>query len=409
MVQEENDTKVKVVPKLRKEFSDSLSLLDFARVVELIKHIINWEGDMVKTHMHVGENGQEIPDNVEKAENAVRKLGGFGELDYLSASMPGRFMLNADFRNNKIVVRSSDSNMLSRIEDEWNHSKGHISDSLDLASLSISSDARRFILGCINKDGTISESSEKLLPISKSYILIGLKDLGLIKVQILVASKIAEIQNIDGGWSDTPKGKSDLVSTASAILTLSSLSGDESTLKIRSSVSDGLAFLNKDMNVESMADSAHRAEFPLLLSVLSLVATGKIESDAPLVLAARNAIEDISDKLNPVLISLSIKHHLMNEQFVRKLRNNLVHEGFATEKYSSMNSFATSMSLIAIRHDPIGGINNTNACSILEYLMKTRNNDGGWPENKRGLSSLTTTINVLVALDQFYNSIRTKT
>jgi hypothetical protein len=405
MVNKEHDTKVESVSKLRNQFSDSLSLLDFARIIELIKQISKLEGHKVlKTHMHVGENGQAIPNSRQEVIAAIRKLGGFEELDYVSASVPERVVLNADFRNSKIIVRTRESNLLNQIKDQWGRLRDQISDSIELAPISLSLDARRFILRCIDKDGTVNETSNNKLLVSNHYVIAGLRELGLSRVHRLIASRLTKLQNNDGGWSDIGKGKSDLRATASAVLALVSLSEVEYPSQLKSSLTNGLAFITNGRSLIEMHPHTLEDKVATLLTALSFASTGNNVIDSTLVNVVGKVIEDSINLLDPVLISLLLEYQLLNDDMIVKLRNQLVHRGFPIEKDESINSLATRLSLLALAEKHTReSVNELTGQSVIQHLVRTHNIDGGWPANHVDSSSFSTTLNVLVALNQFHD------
>jgi prenyltransferase beta subunit len=404
MVNKEHDTKVESMSKLRNQFSDALSLLDFARIMELIMQISKLEGhDVLKTHMHVGENGQAIPNSRQEAIAAIRKLGGFDELDYVSASVPERVLLNADFRNSKIIVRTSESNLLNQIKDQWDRLRDEISDSIELAPISLSLDARRFILRCIDKDGTVNETSNNKLPVSKYYVISGLKELGLSRLHRLIASRLTKLQNNDGGWSDIGKGKSDLMATASAVLALVTLSEVDNPPELKSSLTNGLAFITNGRSLIEMQSRGLEDKLANLLTALSFASTGNNVIDSTLLKVVEKAIEDSINLLSPVLISLLLEYQVLNDDMIVKLRNQLVHKGFPIEKDESINSLATRLSLLALADNYADSVDELTGQSVIRHLVRTRNNDGGWPANHVNSSSFSTTLNVLVALNQFHD------
>lgn len=375
------------LPRLSKEHL--LTLADIDRMAHLFSLIADeWRGELI-AHGKVGEESFGISAETPDLSDLLKKFGSLREVEYVSMSVPGKFILDFDFAKGKLFVRSDSPALLRKFEQQWRESQMAVSPSKSMLLDVASTEARKFIVDHTAKGGTLYESGRTPVDLGKAYYLTALKPLGLIVLLEKLSDRLLSTQNKDGGWGRNTQKKSDALSTANALLLLSSISNES---PIRSeAVERGKIFLLS----KRRADGSWNVNWMRAAGTsLCLLALKKVGARSP---TLRKSLEfsrqGIQLELNESFHDLVLLEELKDAGVLGAEKIGRLNPESAVGENEDVVHLATLLGL--------AGISNASLKRrriIQDELLAQRNLDGGWPVKKGGRSELYPTVLVLYAL-----------
>jgi len=379
--------------------TDSLSILDFEKCLDFYVSIMEKWGDDVSTHMKVGEDGFALSSDKVTVRNLIIKSGGYEWLDYMSATYPSLFTITADFSKGQLRIRAKDKALLSELERLWRSSKGDVRASEELFELSLSTEAKKFILRCVNEEGSLIEAGQEKLPFDKSHVLLAHDKVGLQPIIRHFGQYLTRNQNEDGGWGYRVGEKSQVAPTASSLIFLikSSLEKEFSSV-----VEKGATFLANEQNSDGSWVSNGTKGYCTAIAAIGISLSQKypdrIAQSVPWI---KEWISHAKPgDLDHTIFTLLGESSILDEGFMRSIAKRFVcyFEQHDESKYTldviSLSTVLVSLSMIRkTRDEPLYK-------RAVQHLSTLRNKDGGWPPNKGSESSLSATILALSTIEQ---------
>lgn len=386
--------------KSENAYSDFLSLLDFDRVIALLKEVAREWKDKALFHLRIGEDSLKT-DNVDNITDLVGKLGGFRELDYIAAFAGDQFMLTADFSGGQIRFRSVETQVLNKLVNYWNRVCKKIGYRKDLVELATSIDGKRFILSCLDAQGGLSDIPGKPTKLDHSYVISMLESLGMKHILLRFASFLTNTQNEDGGWGAQPGFPSRVTPTAGAVMVLASVSPEE--IKNRDAcLSKAESFLiSKRRQDGTWEDGKRHIMLPTIISTIALLRIQRIEPSERRVLPLfQKWLRSLQlQKFDSVLAKNLKEMDLLSKDDILSILKRVSFEIESEYAFLSWSSSIVTVTLLVKLLLWVGVTpNDSRIRSIYGFLVKSRNRDGGWPVTINNKSMLYPTILCLDAL-----------
>ena len=388
--------------KLSRSFESPVSLLDFDRVIAVFRGIMSEWRDRVTTHLRVGEDSAALPEDVTHIRNIIERLGGFYELDYMAATVPNEFTVTADFSTGQFRFRSRSSELLTRLVESWERVRRELDISKDLLDLAIPREGKKFILSCVNEDGSLSESRGKAVTLHHAYVVPALKRLEMEPVARKFSDYLTRVQNKDGGWGFKPGDKSKILPTASASLVLMSV--DSNIVSIRSeSVKRGIDFLATRQNANGSWGS--RSEEKGLASIIVVSVLRRSGEYDDLVTKSLAFIRKWLKKISLIDYDIIVLEILKEIAVIKSIVDKAIKRRYekllaSAEDYDAFLRKANIVNITTLANLMLlSGINTEDSRfrSALDVLLRNRNiNDWGWPLSQGGASELYPTILSLI-------------
>lgn len=383
---------------LESQVSEKISLVDFDRVLDFLRRLLDkWE-NKPSTHIRVSNAGVSVPKNSSVARELVNDLGGFSELSYAIAFLPESFYVKADFRQGMLLVRCKDSTILHSVLRLWKEASKAVNISRDLLNSAIPIEGQRFAFACLNESGGLSETPENSVNLEKYYYLQYMNEIGMSHIQSRFSSFLKDTQSSDGGWNFSPDGRSSILSTANAVLILTSageLDPINSAIDFLMREKEKTGFWIQDRCPELVVTS---------VVCFSLMKTQKYGEESRQVLRSiRNTLLEKSQGVEYDSIIVDVLHqagvdfddHMkmaLQDRLEKSMPETITGDVLPPEKLASA---------LLILHACGEHMADPRVEKAINQLIDTRNRDGGWPslENPE-TSSLHSTIMTLVALNR---------
>jgi len=380
--------------------SDFLSLLDFDRVIALLKEVAREWKDKALFHLRIGEDSLKT-DDVDNITDLVGRLGGFRELDYIAAFAGDQLMLTADFSNGQIRFRSVETQVLNKFVNYWSRVRKKIRYRKDLVELATSIDGKRFILSCLDDQGGLSDIPKKPAKLDHSYAISRLESLGMKHILLRFASFLTNTQNEDGGWGVQPDSPSRVIPTAGAIMVLAPVSPEE--IKNRDAcLSKAAGFLvSKRKQDGTWEDDKRNIKLTTIISTIALLRIQRIEpSERRVPLFFQKCVSEIQvQKFDSVLARNLKEMDLLSKDDILQILKNVAFDIENEYAFLSWSSSIVTVTLLANLLLWVGvSPNDSRIRSIYGFLVRSRNIDGGWPLRIGEKSMLYPTILCLDAL-----------
>jgi len=378
--------------KFKFERSEKISLVDFDRVIDFLRKLLEKWKNEPSTRMRISEIGVGVPQSASVAREIINDVGSFYELSYAAAYLPNRFSVNADFRHGKLLIKSKDKVIFESIWKLWQETVEDIKISRYLLKIAIQSEGPRFIFSCLDSEGKLSETPENGLMMERCYYLQYMKEVEMSHFLSRFASFLKENQNSDGGWNLSQDHKSTVLSTANALLVLTSVGEFDSA-------SSAIKFLLSEREEDGFwSQTGYSKAMVTAIVSLSLI---------------RSEIADDSSKhilLKISKIFLEQNHGIENDAIIvdvlQQAKIDLSHldmilKRIETQNFENISTPEQVISALIILHACGKSKSDPDVKKIIDRLIKLRNPDGGWPssnQNKR--SSLYNTVAAMVALNR---------
>jgi prenyltransferase beta subunit len=267
-----------------------------------------------------------------------------------------------------------------------------------LIDLALFSEAKKFLISCIDEDGAIHESDGELLPLDKGYMLIGVKGIRLNEILNVFKNYLIKTQNKDdGGWGDHYSDESDIIATINAILILKNL--DEQNEIINKSVEKGLSYINKEMEQILSLHRRFNKEFGNILYSVLLRTINKDSIIPSKVQVVKRWMSKNISELDPILLRLLIDSNIIKESDLKSLYRKISTIVDRNRKKNiNIRTLTTQLALLITISSKKNMVDVKN---MVDYIITLRNSDGGWPIALDDHSSFTTTVCVLYALTMY--------
>ena len=362
---------------------------DFERLSVLFSQLRNrWRKTLI-AHGRVQGDSFGIPVETPSLSELIKEFGNTQELDYVSVSVPNRFLMDFDFGRNQVRIRTNTSQLLRELEDFWRSTRVLPEQQSNIPRGSELAESRKYIMSHFDSAGFFVERDNVPVVPTQAYYLTLLTEIGL---QVLIeryATRLLSLQNSDGGWADIPDGNSAVGPTANAMIILTSIAM-ESNQKA-AALDNGSTFLLSRREKDGSWTMRGRKGEVNGLCVLALKRSG-IAS-----VTLRKSVSVAKDLIKQELPSCSYDLALIGllmesgclsrEQLYKSLRrsDSLLHLPESVR-------LATFLGMEIEGHD----------LSVLSNkLLSMRNLDGGWPLEPKGGSELYPTVLASSALSRY--------
>lgn len=365
-----------------------LSLLDFDRLLELARELMEKGRNDVQTYLRVDREGIELPRNLANIRSMIKERGGFRELEYITLLQMNNFYVSGDFLKGELVIKCKKRSILQSIIEQWKTYRRLIKVSMDLLDIAISPETKRFVFSCLRKDGSLAETPEGSPRLDHVYVVTFLRKLGMKYVLDRFCDFLKEIQNSDGGWGLKPESKSEILPTASAILVLQTGGYNEEAKR-------GIKFLLSKVKNDSWL---HELKTPILsaaISALSLyrggIRNGRLEKLTLYVkdriVRSKEGIEN--DYFSATFVKqVGIDTSTIIRHLYKKIPDQDESGGFPPENPRT----TTTSVVINLLMDQGISIDDSRIQQGFNFLINSRNPDGGWPIKLNRQSELYSTI-----------------
>jgi len=203
----------------------AIDLSDMRRAAIFIEWILKeWDKEAV-AHATLNEAGFTINSDTHDLEGLLKSLGSLEDVGYVSATVPGSLMVTFDFSEDSLRIECENDVLLNRLAERWTEVRHSVPEDASLRLVSSLTKARGLITSRVDKDGFFMERPGQRLELAQATRLWYLKLLGLSHLLNRFASRLLESQSSDGGWGPVEDKESDPLSTANAILVISSADG----------------------------------------------------------------------------------------------------------------------------------------------------------------------------------------
>lgn len=372
----------------------SLSLLDIDRLISFISKIVETSGENVRIHLRVGEQSVEIS-KAEMIRPAIGKIENFGALSYIAVSSLHNFMITADFKVGELQVTCKNDHLLHELKSKWEECYKTSDIAKDLLSIAVPLEGARFLFACLADNGSLNESPGGKTQLDNVFLVPYLKELGMRHILTRFANFLKTIQNPDGGWGPSPGLSSKALSTASVVLALIG-SGQKEHAK------RGVDFLLSNRLTDgSWTSNADSCVLTSAISTLALHQYGvKEDILRSSVLFVKNQLSQRSEGIeNDSLVLRALRTMNIDIQDLStQIQNRLPESATAITNVSSKTT--TAACLVSLLLDL--GIETTDPRIQLatDFLIESRNSDGGWPSKPSNHSVIYPTILAMLVFDR---------
>ncbi len=377
---------------LHRSKSGPLSLTDLDKVSEFFSMITERWGKKLAAHGKSQEESFGIPPGTKSLVDLIKEFGPLREIDYISMSVPGEFLAEFDFGKGHFLMRTNKSDLLDELERTWNTVVARVPPSEAMFSQVVSSEARRFILSRFDKGGHFVEKEDVRVPLSRSYYLVSLKELGLQALLEKHVRWLIGFQNKDGGWSRNGQGPSDVLATANSILIINATPSEPKGTK--EVLDSAKTFLLSKRQKDGSWNVGWLKGAGTGLCALALREAGI--SGATLRKSIRFAKETVEEEVRKASYDLATVDLLRRADLLSSIQTGRLLRVLGTPKghgeHPDIVRIATKLGLISAKEG------TASVFATADRLLSLRNEDGGWPLRSGAESELYPTVISLLAL-----------
>jgi len=337
-----------------------------------------------------------LPEDLTDLRDMIEELGGFHELDYISVVVLDEFTVVMDFSRGQIRIESKELDLLNSLVGLWKLICTLIDISGYLASLAIPIEGKRFILFCLNEDGSLSETPDGIVTLNYAYMIPVLEQLEMDYIIKRFAEFLIKIQNSDGGWGPEPGLESQILPTAGAVLVLTTTSA-KTILNRNESIRRGVNFLLSKQNKDgSWAEGEERG----MISAICYIALRKYEKYEEYEKLATKSLPFIRKwisefdptKYDFIIIKALKEVNIIGNQDIKSIYERLWSKIVDYDYFLRTANVITITFLINLLLEIGVNPQDPKLRSAIDLLIRRRNSDGGWPINKGERSNLYPTI-----------------
>lgn len=376
---------------LKLEKTGNISLVDFERIMHFICKLLDrWE-DKPTTHMRISDVGIGIPKSIPTVRELINDIGSFHELSYVAAYLSDIFSVNADFRLGQLSIRCKDKDTLKLVWELWQEAIENVEISRDLLKIAIPSEASRFVFSCLESDGKLSETPAEGVALERSYYLQYMKGLGMAHILVRFASFLKKNRNPDGGWNSFQSKESNVLSTANALLILSSAGETEP-------VKSAVEFLLSKMKHGAWTENGYPRIFVTSIVFSSLVKSAIVDEQL-----TQSILSKIVDRIPEQVQSIENMAIVIDVLKQAGINTSDLDIQAPLKQITAPKNISTTeqaISALIIHHAFGKSKSDPEVREIIDRLIRLRNQDGGWPFLGQNISSSYTTIAALVALNR---------
>lgn len=377
---------------LHRSKSGPLSLTDIDKVSEFFSIMSERWGKELTAHGKSQEESFGISPGTKSLVNLIKEFGPLREVDYISMSVPGEFLVEFDFAKGHFLMRTEKSDLLDELERTWNMIGTRVPPSEGMLSQVVSSEARKFILSRFDKGSHFVEKENVRVPLLRSYYLISLKELGLQAMLEKHAKWLIDSQNEDGGWSRNGQGPSDVLATANSMLIVNATPSEPKGTK--EVLDSAKTFLLSKRQKDGSWNVGWLKGAGTGLCVLALKEPGI--SNATLRKSIRFAKEAVEEEVREASYDLATIDLLKRADLLTSAQISRLLRVLETPKghgeHSDIVRIATTLGLISAKEGTL------SVSATTDRLLSLRNEDGGWPARPGAESELYPTVISLLAL-----------
>jgi hypothetical protein len=382
-------------PGLPEKRAYPIDLSDMKRATVFMEWILKeWNKEAV-AHATLNEAGFTISSDTHDLEGLLKSLGSLEDVEYVSATVPGSLMVMFDFSEDSLRIECENDVLLSRLAERWTEVRHSVPEDASLRLVSSLTKARGFITSRVEQDGFFMERPGQRLELAQATRLWYLKLLGLSHLLNRFASRLLESQSSDGGWGSVEGKESDPLSTANAILVISSADGVDASRKSQAieravgflfskrrgdgSWSPDSAFLTTMQCTCALhVSGANRVLLRKPVSFLVNCLSGKAQ--------VRAELYDLDLMITSGVVAQENWLHLSSE----------LGQGLTMPAKDDILALSSALHQLVYKADAP----DLAFHELLGHVFSLQKADGGWPEKPSGQSSLNTTLSVALLLQK---------